>query len=263
MAHHVESRPVHERDRASQPVPLGLVGCGEVQLAAQPALHGGARIDGEELAAERRRLRVAPLGDAHRVGLPLASQEPARDVRGDVRRVPPGRVSGARREHRVPVERVHRRPDRGIEIAHECSIPEIISIRELGPHFLEEPDRLPGVRVVLFFQGLIELGRVKRVDADRIRVEGARESEPPAIIRLGDGEFAGKVARWRGTQVDAPDEHGPRDLARDHLEPVAPRAHEAGGLGCPRRGGGEENQDEEKQREPTASGCDRTGPPSN
>ena len=241
MAHGIERGPVHERNGVRHPVPLRLVRGGEIQLAPQPALHRGPPIHREVGALELGHRRVRFLGDANRVGLPLASQEPAGEIRRHVGRVASRRVAGPGCQDRLAVDRIHRRADLGLELLPEPGIPEIILRRKLRPDLLEEPDRRAGVCQVLFAKRLVEGGRMERVDANRVRVNLAREGEPAAVVRAGDGELTGEMAGGSRAQVDAADEHGTRGAVHDDLEPVPAGAHVPGRIFRPGQGRDEEH----------------------
>src|SRR5439155_25174481 len=133
-----------------------------------------------------------------------------------------------------------------IKSPDECRVPEIVPLRKLGTHLLKEPQGLPGVRFVSFLERLIEIGGMERVDADRVRVECPRESEPAAIVRLGDRELSGEVPGRACAKIDAADEHRTRAAARVDLEPASPRADVPGRLGGAATEGGSGAQEDQQ-----------------
>ena len=89
----------------------------------------------------------------------------------------------------------------------------LLARRRLGPHTVNQPERMGRVREIPASQRGVEVRRVHSVDANRVGAHLGYERNPPLIGAVIRRKLRGVLARKRGTKIHGLDPHG-RPLTR-------------------------------------------------
>ena len=127
-------------------------------------------------------------------------------------------------DQRAAVHDVHHAPHLGTQLGQPPGRVVVAARRRLGPHAVNQPERVVGVLLVPPQEGPVEGGREHRVETHRVRVRPGNEREPAGVRGVVRRELRWEAARESRAQVHALHVEGAPRLGDPDFETFAGNA---------------------------------------